>query len=179
MSKANTDEEKRAALIIKYRNLKKDKEEREGDKITYYLSRGDKRYIMLILIDIKTIGIAYVRELRDLIDEHEADKGLLVGNGKYTYSAKSQAPKLRVELIPPTLPTFDIFGHSLVSTAEIVGEEDKQKLIETYHAQPFQFPWIKVVYPVSTILGAEPGDVIKIMAKSRTAGLFESYRYVV
>lgn len=179
MSKANTDEEKRAALIIKYRNLKKDKEEREGDKITYYLSRGDKRYIMLLLIDIKTIGIAYVRELKELIDEHEADKGLLVGNGKYTYSAKSQAPKLRVELIPPTLPTFDIFGHSLVSTAEIVDEEDKQKLIETYHAQPFQFPWIKVADPVSIILGAEPGDVIKIMAKSQTAGLSESYRYVV
>jgi len=179
MSKANTDEEKRAALIIKYRNLKKDKEEREGDKITYYLSRGDKRYIMLILKDIKTIGIAYVRELKELIDEHEADKGILVGNGKYTYSAKSTAPKLRVELIPPTLPTFDIFGHSLVSTAEIVDGEDKQKLIETYHAQPFQFPWVKVDDPVSIILGAEPGDVIKIMAKSQTAGLSESYRYVV
>ena len=179
MSKANTDEEKRAALIIKYRNLKKDKEEREGDKITYYLSRGDKRYIMLILIDIKTIGIAYVRELKELIDEHEADKGILVGNGKYSYSAKSTAPKLRVELIPPTLPTFDIFRHSLVSTAEIVDGEDKQKLIETYHAQPFQFPWVKVDDPVSIILGTEPGDVIKIMAKSQTAGLSESYRYVV
>ena len=28
---------------------------------------------MLVLIDIQTIGIAYVRELRDLVDEHEAD----------------------------------------------------------------------------------------------------------
>ncbi len=178
-TKTKTDEEKRAALIIKYRNLKKDKEEREGDKITYYLSRGDKKYIMLVLIDIQTIGISYVRELRDLVDEHEAYKGILVGDGKYTYSAKSTAPKLRVELIPPTLPTFDIFGHSLVPKAEIVDEEDKQKLIETYHAQPYQFPWIKVDDPVSIILGAEPGDVIKIMAKSQTAGLSESYRYVV
>lgn len=179
MSKAKTDEEKRAALIIKYRKLKKDKEEREGNKITYYLSRGEKKYIMLVLIEQQTIGIAFVRELRDLIEEKGAYKGILVGNGKYTYSAKNTAPRLKVELIPPTLPTFDIFGHSMVSRAEIVDEEDKKKLSETYHAQLYQFPWIKVQDPVSIILGAEPGDVIRIMAKSETAGTSESYRYVV
>jgi DNA-directed RNA polymerase subunit H len=179
VSKAKTDEEKRAALIIKYRKFKKDREETEGNKITYYLSRGEKKYIMLILIDQQTIGISFVRELKDLIDETGADKGILVGNGKYTYSAKSTAPKLGVELIPPTLPTFDIFEHAMVPRAEIVDEEDKQKLVETYHAQLYQYPWMKVDDPVSIILGAEPGDVIRIIAKSETAGTYESYRYVV
>lgn len=177
--KAKSDEEKRANLIIKYRNLKIEKKEPEDQQITYHLSRGDETFIMQILLDQKTIGIAFVRELRDLIEEKGAYKGILVGNGKYTYSAKNTAPKLKVELIPPTLPTFDIFGHSMVSRAEIVDEEDKKKLIETYHAQLYQFPWIKVQDPVSIILGAEPGDVIRIMAKSETAGTSESYRYVV
>ena len=179
MSRGKTDEQKRAALIIKYRKLKIDKEEEEGDKITYYLSRGDRKFIMLVLIDVQTIGISFVRELKDLLEETGADKGILVGNGKYTYSAKSTAPKLRVELIPPTLPTFDIFEHSMVPRAEIVNDEDKKKLVETYHAQLYQYPWIKVEDPVSIILGAEPGDVIRFMAMSETAGTSESYRYVV
>jgi DNA-directed RNA polymerase subunit H (RpoH/RPB5) len=179
VSKAKTVEEKRAALIIKYRELKKDNETKDGNKITYYLSRGDKKYIMLVLIDQQTIGISYVRELKDQIDETGSEKGILVGNGKYTYSAKSTAPKMKIELIPPTLPTFDIFEHSLVPKAEILSEEEKKKTIEAYHAQPYQYPWIRADDPVSIILGAEPGDVIRILAKSETAGMSESYRYVV
>jgi DNA-directed RNA polymerase subunit H (RpoH/RPB5) len=119
MSKHDTVEEKRAALIRKYRKLKIDKEEREGDTITLY------------------------------------------------------------QLIPPTLPVFDIFDHKLVPKAELASGEEKEKLVEAYHAQPYQFPWIQVTDPVSIILGAEPGDIIKITAESETAGISESYRYVV
>jgi len=179
MSKEKTVEEKRAALILKYRNLKIDKEEREGDNITYYLSRGEQTFVMLCLINQKTIGIAYVRDLRDLVEKTGADKGIMIGNGKYTYSAKSSAPKLKVELIPSTLPVFDIFDHEIVSKAEIVSDEEKQKLVEKYHAQPYQFPWVKASDPVSIILGAEPGDVISIKSKSETAGTADSFRYVV
>jgi DNA-directed RNA polymerase subunit H len=177
--KVKSDEEKRAALIIKYRNLKVNKKEPEDQKITYHLSRGDETYIMQVLLDQKTIGIAFVRELRDLVEEAEATKGILVGGGKYTYSAKANALKLKVELIPPSLPTFDIFEHTFVSKAELVSEEGKQVLLEKYHAPLYQYPWIKVSDPVSIILGAEPGDVIQVNLDSQTAGLSVSYRYVV
>jgi DNA-directed RNA polymerase subunit H (RpoH/RPB5) len=179
VSKEKTVEEKRAALILKYRNLKIDKEEREGDIITYYLSRGEQKFVMLCLINQKTIGIAYVRDLRDLVEKTGADKGIMVGNGKYTYSANSSAPRLKVELIPSTLPVFDIFDHEMVSKAEIVSDEEKKQLVEKYHAQLYQFPWIKASDPVAIILGAEPGDVISIATKSETAGISDSYRYVV
>ena len=177
--KAKSDEEKRAALIIKYRNLKIKSKEAEDQQITYHLSRGDETFIMQILLDQKTIGIAFVRELRDLVEEAEATKGILVGGGKYTYSAKANAPKLKVELIPPSLPTFDLFEHKYVSKAELVSEEEKQALLEKYHSKAYQFPWIKSKDPVAIILGAEPGDVIKINLESQTAGLAVSYRYVV
>lgn len=179
MSETKTVEERRAEIIIKYRKLRIDKVVKEGDKITYFLLRGDRKYVMLILIGQDTIGISYVRDLKDLVDKESAYKGILVGNGKYTYSAKSTAPELNVELIPPTLPVFDIFEHVLVPNAEIVGEEERRKLVEAYHAQLYQFPWIKFDDPVSIILGAEPGDVIKITSRSETAGVSESYRYVV
>ena len=60
-----------------------------------------------------------------------------------------------------------------------MGDEEKEKLVEEYHAQLYQFPWIKASDPVSIILGAEPGDVISIKTKSETAGTSDSYRYVV
>lgn len=179
LSKTKTVEEKRADLIIKYRKLKIDKEEREGDIVMYYLSHEDTKFVMMVLIGQRTIGIAFVRDLKGIVEEEGADKGILVGDGKYTYSAKSNAPNLGVELIPPTLPVFDVFDHVFVPKAEIVSGDEKQKLVEAYHAQLYQFPWIKATDPVSIILGARPGDVIKITADSETAGVSESYRYVV
>ena len=177
--KVKSDEEKRAALIIKYRNLKITSKEAEDQQIIYHLSRGDETFIMQILLDQKTLGIAFVRGLRDRVEEAEATKGILVGGGKYTYSAKANAPKLKVELIPPSLPTFELFEHNYVSPAELVSEEGKQALLEKYHCKLYQFPWIKAKDPVSIILGAEPGEVIKITLESQTAGLSVSYRYVV
>jgi len=176
---AKTLEERRAALIIKYRKIKVDSVEKDEDRIVYRMSRGDEKYIMHVLLGKKTIGIAYIRELRDKVDEEEVTGGLIVGDGKYTYSARSSAPEMRIELIPPTLPAFDIFEHDLVPLHEVVSQEERKELSEKYHAEPFQFPWIKSVDPISIILGAKPGDVVRITQKSETAGKYETYRYVV
>lgn len=176
---AKTHEERRAALIIKYRKIKVDSVEKDEDRIVYRMSRGDEKYIMHVLLGKKTIGIAYIRELRDKVNEEEATGGLIVGDGKYTYSARSSAPEMRIELIPPTLPTFDIFEHDLVPLHEVVSQEERKELSKRYHAEPFQFPWIKSVDPISIILGAKPGDVLRITQKSETAGKYETYRYVI
>ena len=179
MSKSVSTVEKRASLLIKYRKLKVKKKEKEGNKTTYFLSRGDSKLIFLCIVDQGTIGIQYVRDLKDLIEETGADKGVIITDGKYTYSARSNAPKLGVELVPPTLPTFDIFKHKLVSPTEILSEEERDRIIKFYHTKPFQFPWIKASDPVSIILGAKPGDVLKTSGYSETAGTHVSYRYVI
>ena len=179
MSKSKSAVEKRASLLIKYRKLKVKKKEKEGDKTIYFLSRGDSNLIFLCIVGQRTIGIAYVRELRDLVEETEADKGIIISDGKYTYSAKHNAPKLGVELIPRTLPTFDIFKHKLVSPTEVLSEEERERIIKFYHAEAYQFPWIKGSDPVSIILGAKPGDILKVSGISQTAGTHGKYRYVI
>jgi hypothetical protein len=100
---AKTLEEKRAALIIKYRNLSVDSIEKGEEKLVYRLSNGDKKYLMNILLNLKTIGIAYIRQLRDKIEEEEVDGGIIVADGKYTYSSRSNAPEMNIELIPASL----------------------------------------------------------------------------
>ncbi|MCW4048668.1 MAG: DNA-directed RNA polymerase subunit H [Candidatus Bathyarchaeota archaeon] len=86
---------------------------------------------------------------------------------------------MAIELIPPSLPVFDIFEHKLVPLHEIVNEEERDALSKKFHAEPFQFPWIKNTDPIAIILGAKPGDVVKITQDSETAGEYFTYRYVV
>lgn len=182
MSKNLSLEEKRAQLIIKYRNLTSETEKpvSEEDRLVYRLhDKRNQLIIMHAVLGQKTIGISYVRELKEMVEKEGASRGILVGDGKYTYSARSSAEELGIELIPPTLPTFDIFEHALVPRHEIVSEEELSEVNKKYHAEPFQFPWIKVNDPIAIILGAKRGDVVKITQKSETAGTAISYRYVV
>ncbi len=179
LEKAKTLVEKRAALIIKYRDLTVDSVEKEEDRITYWLSKEGKNYLMHIFPDLKTIGIAYIRELRDRIQEEGVDGGIIVGDGKYTYSARSNAPEMSIELIPSSIPTFDVFEHAFIPIHKILTEEERKEVAEKYHAEPYQFPWIKAADPISIIIGAKPGDVVKVIQKSQTAGRYEGYRYVV
>lgn len=179
MSRSETLEERQAHMIIKYRKLKIEKSEKIEDKIVYHLSKGSEKQIMLCVLGQKTIGISYVRELKELVDKEGVSKGILVGSGKYTYSSKSTANELGLELIPPKIPAFDIFEHELIPMHEIVSEDERNQILEKFHAKPYQFPWIKSSDPISIILGAQPGDIIRIVGKSETAGKYESYRYVV
>ncbi len=182
MSKNLSLEEKRAKLIIKYRNLESDTEKpiSEEDRLVYRLhDKKGQAIVMHAVLGQKTIGISYVRELKEMVEKEGAAKGILVGDGKYTYSARSSAEELGIELIPPTLPTFDIFEHALVPRHEIIGEEELAEVTKKYHAEPFQFPWIKVNDPIAIILGAKRGEVVRITQKSETAGTAISYRYVV
>ena len=179
LEKAHTLEEKRAALIIQYRKFSLDSVEKEEEKLVYRITRGDEKYLMHVLMNKKTIGIAFIRDLRDQIETDEVNGGIIVADGKYTYSARSNAPEMGIELIPSSLPTFDIFEHSYVPLHEIVSAEERKEISEKYHAEPYQFPWIRATDPISIILGAKPGDVLKVTQKSETAGKYFSYRYVV
>jgi len=179
LSKEESIEEKRASLIIRYRKLSQTKKAKEDGRIVYFLTNGKDQIIMHVVLGQKTIGISYVRELKEMVDKEGASKGILVGDGKYTYSARSSSEELGIELIPPTMPTFDIFEHELVPIHEIVSQEELAELVKKYHAEPYQFPWIKVNDPISIILGAKPGDVLRITLDSETAGKSISYRYVI
>lgn len=179
MEKVHTLEEKRAALIIQYRNFTVDAVEKDEEKLIYRISRDDEKYLMHILLNKKTVGIAFIRDLRDQIEEEGVTGGIIVADGKYTYSARSNAIEMDIELIPSSLPIFDVFEHAYVPLHEIVTDEERTEIAKKFHAEPYQFPWIKVTDPIAIILGARAGDVLKITQDSETAGEYFSYRYVV
>jgi DNA-directed RNA polymerase subunit H len=72
-----------------------------------------------------------------------------------------------------------ILNHELVPKHEILSEEETKELLETLKITKEQLPKILSKDPVVKILGAKPGDVIKIIRKSATAGEAIYYRVVV
>ncbi|RME78120.1 DNA-directed RNA polymerase subunit H [Candidatus Woesearchaeota archaeon] len=68
--------------------------------------------------------------------------------------------------------------HRLVPEHIKLTEEEKKKVLEEYNIQVNQLPIIFASDPAIKDLGAAPGDVIKIIRKSKTAGESVFYRGV-
>ncbi|MDW8044342.1 MAG: DNA-directed RNA polymerase subunit H [Nitrososphaerota archaeon] len=72
-----------------------------------------------------------------------------------------------------------IMDHIYVPKYILLSPEEAQEVLKKYNARPEQFPYILDIDPVVRELGAKPGDLIKIIRKSQTAGETVYYRYVV
>jgi len=74
---------------------------------------------------------------------------------------------------------IDIFSHELVPKHILLSKEEAEKLLNELNIYPEQLPWIKKSDPAVVAIGAKPGDIIKIIRKSSTAGEVVIYRYVI
>ncbi|MCW4017343.1 MAG: DNA-directed RNA polymerase subunit H [Candidatus Bathyarchaeota archaeon] len=78
-----------------------------------------------------------------------------------------------------SFPVFDIFEHVLVPKHEILPVKERERLLAHFKVKPYQMPQITSTDPAVKAIGAKPGDVLKIIRKSSTAGEHIAYRYVV
>jgi DNA-directed RNA polymerase subunit H (RpoH/RPB5) len=71
--------------------------------------------------------------------------------------------------------------HVLVPKHVIVPKDDHEALMETYNLTSIaKFPMIRYhIDPIVRILGAIPGDILKITRPSPTSGTYDIYRVVV
>jgi DNA-directed RNA polymerase subunit H len=74
---------------------------------------------------------------------------------------------------------INILEHELVPRHEVVPPQEALELLRKLCIEPWQLPWISADDPVVKAIGAKPGDIIRIIRKSPTAGEFIAYRYVV
>ncbi|MDI6806269.1 MAG: DNA-directed RNA polymerase subunit H [Candidatus Aenigmarchaeota archaeon] len=69
--------------------------------------------------------------------------------------------------------------HVLVPKHIILNEEEKEEVMKRYRVTLKQLPRILANDPIVKLLGAKPGDVIKIIRKSSIVGESIYYRVVV
>jgi DNA-directed RNA polymerase subunit H len=111
--------------------------------------------------------------------DKEIERGIIVTSGRYTHAVKQGAKKKKIELLPKTFPAFDLFEHDLVPRHEMLTDKEKEQLLAQFKVQPYQLPQIKSTDPAVKAIGARPGDILRIIRKSPTAGEHLAYRYVV
>lgn len=69
--------------------------------------------------------------------------------------------------------------HIYVPKHEIVAEDQVPAILKKCNAKLEQFPYVLVSDPVVKEIGGRPGDLVRIMRKSPTAGEIVYYRFVV
>lgn len=77
------------------------------------------------------------------------------------------------------MAVVSVANHVLIPEHQKLGDKDKQELFEKYHIAIRDLPKILLTDPAIQQLNVKPGDVIKIIRKSPTAGEAIFYRGVV
>lgn len=140
---------------------------------------GLRKYVVWILKETKVVGVALVREVVKEMEETEAQRGMLVGGSRFTPASKKYAKASKVELVEGNYASFDLFGHEMVPTHIIAEEAEIKLVLEHYGISKTHLPRIQSRDPAARVLGARPGQVIRVERPSHTAGLSYYYRLVV
>jgi DNA-directed RNA polymerase subunit H len=180
LSSEETLVEKKTKVLIKLRGYKllKKEEIKNAISLNVKMKDGKKAIIWAVTTD-GTVGVAYVTQLKKAMDDAKVEKGIITTIGKYTHTAKTRAKQSGIELIPKIFPSFKIFDHDFVSKHELLTPEEKEKILEKYKMQPYQLPRINAYDPAIIAVGGKPGDIVRVIRKSTTAGKYVAYRYIV
>ncbi len=74
---------------------------------------------------------------------------------------------------------FNVLEHELVPDHVLLSEEEAAEVLKKYNISKGQLPKIKTTDVVVKQIGAKPGDVLRIIRKSLTAGKAVAYRLVI
>jgi DNA-directed RNA polymerase subunit H len=179
--KGESLEERKAQVLIKLRGYKLIKKEKHKDAISYIVRTPKEKQKALIwcIPNESTVGIASINRLQKVMKDVDVEEGIIVTSGRYTHAVKQSAKKKNIELLPRTFPVFDLFEHMLVPKHEILTQKEKEQLLSEYRVHPYQLPQIKASDPAVKVIDAKPGDILRVIRKSPTAGIHIAYRYVV
>lgn len=174
-------EECKAEVLIKLRGYRVLKKQKHEDAIGYIVNMPKEKEKALVwcVPGETTVGINSINRLTKAMKDAEVERGIMVTGGRYTHAVKQGAKKRKIELLPKTFPAFNLFEHKLVPKHEILTEEEKSKLLAEYRVHAYQLPQISSLDPTVKAIGARPGDILRIIRKSPTAGEHLAYRYVV
>ncbi len=146
---------------------------------TKHADEGEIKSVVWIFKEPRVVGVAIVKDLVKIMEESESTEGMIVGGMRFTPAAKKLALETRVELIQGTYASFDLFSHELVPAHSIADEDEVRLVLEHYGIGRDEIPRILRSDPAAKVLGAKPGQVIRIERQSDTAGSVYYYRLVV
>lgn len=179
LSSQETIEERKAQILMRLRGYKLVRRKKQKEGSIFLVKTAEGKSLIFCWPSQGTVGVQVINQLKKLMKDEGTERAIIVTSGRFTQAAKTHAGKRGIELIPRLFPAFNIFEHVLVPKHEIVGEEEREKLLAQYRVQPYQLPKIKASDPAAKVIDAKPGDIVRITRDSPTAGKYTSYRYVI
>lgn len=158
----------------------------EGDKegiIDIHAKSVEKKpkqtLLIRIILDTPTVGVEILRNTIKERENGQFSQAILIGGERYTYAARREAKEMDIELLHRRFLSIDLFMHDLVPEHDIITEQEVIDVEKEYGIRREQLPKIKAGDPAAKAIGARPGDVIRIVRKSETAGRHIIYRYCI
>ena len=74
---------------------------------------------------------------------------------------------------------FNVLNHELVPKHELLSEQETTAMLQKYSIVKEQLPKIRANDPAVQVVDAKPGQIVKIIRNSPTAGTFTAFRLVV
>jgi len=180
LTTGETIEERKAQILMRLRGYKLVKRKKQKEATTFLVKTAQGKQLLITCWPTQgTVGVQIINQVKKIMKDEETEKGIVVTSGRFTQAAKTNARRRGIELIPRLFPSFNIFEHVFVPRHEIVAPEEREKLLSEYRVQPYQLPRLKASDPAAKAIDAKPGDIVRIIRDSQTAGKYTSYRYVV
>jgi DNA-directed RNA polymerase subunit H len=141
--------------------------------------RSKETLLLRVFLGKDVIGVEILRNLVKAQEDGDFTRAVLIGGERYTYAARREAKEKNVELLHRRFLSIDLFMHVIVPEHDVVPEDEVEEVETKYGISRHQLPKIKAGDPAAKAIGARPGDVIRVIRESPTAGRHEVYRYCV
>ncbi|MCY3413304.1 MAG: DNA-directed RNA polymerase subunit H [Candidatus Heimdallarchaeota archaeon] len=99
------------------------------------------------------------------------DEGWIVAVKRFTYTADREAAEGNIKLLKKNHPIFNIYSHRLVPEHQLMSKEEIKEMLKSYNAKLKHLPRIYEDDHGVLVLGAKPGDVVRIIRNK------DSYAY--
>jgi DNA-directed RNA polymerase subunit H (RpoH/RPB5) len=141
--------------------------------------KAKQTLLVRVILDTPTVGVEILRNTIKERENGEFSHAIIIGGERYTYAARREAGEMDVELLHRRFLSIDLFLHDLVPEHDIITEKEVAEVEKEYGISREQLPRIKAGDPAAKAIGARPGDVIRIVRESETAGRHIVYRFCV
>ncbi len=141
--------------------------------------RSNETLLLRVFLGKEVIGVEILRNLVKAQEDGGYTRAVLIGGERYTYAARREAKEQNVELLHRRFLSIDLFMHVMVPEHDVIPEDEVEELESQFGISRTQLPKIKAGDPAAKAIGARPGDVIRIVRESPTAGRHEIYRYCI
>jgi DNA-directed RNA polymerase I, II, and III subunit RPABC1 len=119
------------------------------------------------------------------LDNLKMTRGILVSNTKLVGSGEkiikyvNSASRIFIQFFTLKDLLINITHHELVPKHIKCTQKEKEVVMKKYRVKEGQLPKILMSDPMARYLGLKKGDLVKIVRKSETAGLYVVYRIVI